>query len=115
MPSFLKEKVYRNPALLKVAARAPRCFNPWCQFGPYYEQGSIVGCHSNRQRHGKGLNLKAHDLTAFMCHGCHDRLDGRAGDWSEDFQDRVFLEAFFATTLWLMQAEQLILNPKRPL
>lgn len=111
MPSFLKQKVYRNPGLLKLAARAPRCFNPWCG-GRYYPLGSFVPCHSNAQRHGKGTGLKAHDLCAFMCSECHDRLDGRAGAWTREQKEAIFAEAFFQTMLWLLEENLLIVNPK---
>ena len=103
MFSFQLQKNYRNPALLKVAARAPFCMNPWCEFGPSYEPGSIVGCHSNLQRHGHGGSIKAHDLVAFLCFDCHNLLDGRAKGWSPEKKELVFLESAFQSVLWMLR------------
>jgi hypothetical protein len=104
-------KVYRNPALLKLAARATRCMNPWCECGPI-EPGSIMPCHSNLQRHGKGKGLKAHDLTAFLGPVCHDLLDGRRKGWDPEKCELVFLEASWWTTLYLLRQDCLVVNPK---
>jgi hypothetical protein len=39
--------------------------------------GTIVWAHSNSQRHGKGMGIKAHDLFgAYLCHKCHAIYDG---------------------------------------
>lgn len=38
--------------------------------------GTIVWAHSNRQKHGKGMGIKAHDLFgAFLCYLCHLSYD----------------------------------------
>ena len=35
-----------------------------------------VWAHSNSQRHGKGMGIKAHDIFGCIaCHGCHQWLD----------------------------------------
>ena len=40
------------------------------------DDGSIVWSHSNSQKHGKGMGIKAHDLFgAYLCHKCHGMLD----------------------------------------
>ena len=40
------------------------------------DNGTIVWAHSNRQKHGKGLGIKAHDLFgAYLCSGCHKDYD----------------------------------------
>ena len=37
---------------------------------------SIVAAHSNRQIHGKGMGIKAHDcFIAYLCHECHKNYD----------------------------------------
>jgi hypothetical protein len=38
--------------------------------------GTIVWCHINSQKHGKGMGIKAHDLFGiFICTKCHDWFD----------------------------------------
>ena len=40
------------------------------------DDGTIVWAHSNEQRHGKGMGIKAHDLFgAYLCHQCHAAFD----------------------------------------
>lgn len=80
---------YRNPRLLKLAAHYP------CQYCGA-DDGTIVAAHSNRQRHGKGMGIKAHDLCiAFLCNSCHDAVD-RQNDhllWLEAHSNTVALIA----------------------
>lgn len=46
------------------------------------DDGTIVWAHSNEQRHGKGMGIKAHDLFgAYLCHQCHFNYD------NQPFQD----------------------------
>lgn len=94
---------YRSPKLLEGAKDCPRCMscgNP--------SDGTIVACHSNSQRHGKGMGLKAHDLAAYCCASCHDRMDGRAGNLTRREKDEMFLDAYYFTTLWLLQSGRLV-------
>jgi len=38
--------------------------------------GTIVWAHSNSQRHGKGMGIKAHDLFGcYLCFKCHSDYD----------------------------------------
>ena len=40
------------------------------------DDGTVVWAHSNRQKHGKGMGIKAHDLFgAYLCHACHLSYD----------------------------------------
>jgi hypothetical protein len=40
------------------------------------DDGTVVWAHSNSQRHGKGMGIKAHDLFgAYLCHSCHHDFD----------------------------------------
>ena len=40
------------------------------------DDGTIVWAHSNRQKHGKGMGIKAHDLFgAYLCSRCHKDYD----------------------------------------
>lgn len=43
-----------------------------------YDSSTVVAAHSNKQRHGKGTGLKAHDVfVAWACDRCHSAIDGR--------------------------------------
>lgn len=94
---------YRSPRILALAKECPKCMS--CGAA---NDGTIVACHSNSQRHGKGMGLKAHDIPAFICSGCHDLLDGRVmtGMTRED-KERMFLDACFWSVLWMLQAGKL--------
>jgi transposase-like protein len=55
---------------------------------------TIVWAHSNSQRHGKGMGIKAHDLFgAYLCQKCHFDYDDKTNllgqmskyDWDEWF------------------------------
>lgn len=60
---------YRNRSLLDLAA------GMYCVMCGAHD-GTIVAAHSNLQEHGKGMGLKADDsMTAWLCYGCHTRLD----------------------------------------
>ena len=91
---------FRSPALLELAKKAPHCMNPWCKAE---NNGQVVACHSNSRRHGKGMGIKAHDLCAYLCFDCHNRLDGRDQRWDAQERDRVFHEGVYHTVLWLLQ------------
>lgn len=40
------------------------------------DDSTIVWAHSNSQKHGKGMGIKAHDLFgAYLCHKCHSAYD----------------------------------------
>lgn len=40
------------------------------------DDGTVVWAHSNEQKHGKGIGIKAHDLFGcFICHKCHFLYD----------------------------------------
>jgi hypothetical protein len=45
------------------------------------EDGTVVAAHSNQQRDGKGMGIKAHDFrVAAMCYTCHMELDQGSND-----------------------------------
>jgi len=61
--------MYRN-AKLKASAKHESCVSCGAN------EGTIVWAHSNSQRHGKGMGIKAHDLFgAYLCHNCHSLYD----------------------------------------
>ena len=40
------------------------------------DDGTVVWAHSNSQKHGKGMGIKAHDIYgAYLCHKCHAMFD----------------------------------------
>lgn len=44
-----------------------------------YNSETVVWCHSNESKHGKGMGLKAHDeYGAYGCSSCHAVYDGQA-------------------------------------
>ena len=94
---------YRNPKILALASECPTC----CHCGRTND-GTIVACHSNSQRHGKGVGLKAHDLPAYLCRECHDILDGRAGTLTRFERDQLYLESAWESYLWLLQSGHLM-------
>ncbi len=60
---------YRNKKLLDGAKDAP------CQ-SCGYQDGTVVAAHSNQQRDGKGMGIKAHDFRiAYLCSTCHTNID----------------------------------------
>lgn len=101
MCAVLKQVNYRNPKLLKLAAEAPCCMNPGCGVP---NEGNIVACHSSKQRHGRGMGIKAHDITAYLCFDCHNKLDGRVYGWDALQKEQVWAEALYQTMLWLFQS-----------
>lgn len=67
---------YRSRPLLDLAHRVNYC---QLQLPGVCETYSANGCepaHSNSQRHGKAMSLKAHDFFHCpACHSCHVELD----------------------------------------
>lgn len=60
---------YRNQYLLEKVREAA------CQHCGT-QDGTVVAAHSNQQRDGKGMGIKAHDYRiAALCHACHFKLD----------------------------------------
>lgn len=67
---------YRSRPLLDLAHRVQYC---QIQIPGVCQTYSDHGCepaHSNQQKHGKGMGIKAHDfMHAAGCHACHAELD----------------------------------------
>lgn len=62
---------YRNKKLTQ-SAKNERCVSCGA------DDSTIVWAHSNSQKHGKGMGIKAHDIFgAYLCLFCHDMYDGR--------------------------------------
>jgi hypothetical protein len=97
--------IYRNPKLLQAAKYAPHCMVQRCKAENY---GQIVAAHSNYVRHGKGKGIKAHDVPAYVCNGCHDVIDGRVTIMSKEEREQMFLDAVYFSIVWLLQSGRLI-------
>lgn len=60
---------YRNKRVLQEARNHP------CQLCKS-DDGTVVAAHSNSQRHGKGMGIKAHDcFVGYVCARCHHIID----------------------------------------
>lgn len=60
---------YRNKKLLEICRRLP------CQMCGN-EDGTVCAAHSNQQRDGKGMGIKADDFRiAALCSRCHFDID----------------------------------------
>lgn len=66
---------------------------------------TVVPCHSNQSRHGKGMGLKASDkFTVPGCHECHRELD-QGSSMTRDHKFSVW-DAAYAE--WEIDREQLL-------
>jgi len=94
---------YRNRKLLDIAHGAPcmlRLGVPGCGNYP------SVPCHSDMQRHGRGIGHKSHPIFAVAgCPACHAVFTrehlGRAG------YEEAWLAAFERYMVWLWKNERL--------
>lgn len=72
--SFLKDLPVPRLQKLLDAARDYPCSH--CN----RQDGTIVAAHCNELALGRGMGLKTKDyLVAYLCHECHDVVDGRRG------------------------------------
>lgn len=78
---------YRNKKL-KQSAKHESCVSCGA------DDGTIVWAHSNSQKHGKGMGIKAHDLFGcYLCHKCHLIYDiGHPSGYQTDKKLDWFLE-----------------------
>lgn len=88
--------MYRNKKLLELVRQSP------CQFCGK-QDGTVVAAHSNQQRDGKGMGLKAHDYRiAALCFTCHSEIDqGKTMNKQEKFE--AWDEAHRKTIGWLFE------------
>lgn len=88
---------YRS-AKLKKAANGQPCV--LCR-----SVGTTVAAHSNSLEHGRGMGHKAPDYyVAYLCQGCHDRVDGRAGGLTKVEKRELWITAFIRTVaVWFEQ------------
>ena len=85
---------FRAPKLLKAANGRPCVL---CN-----SVGTTVAAHSNSLEHGRGFAHKAPDyFVAYLCHRCHDEIDGRSGQLTKEEKRARWLSAFIRTVaLW---------------
>ena len=89
-------KMFRSKKLLEYAKECPMCFG--CGEP---NDGSVVAAHSNQQRDGKGMSMKAHDYRiAYMCFRCHSELD-QGKNWNKQEKLEIWERAHRATIGWL--------------
>jgi len=93
---------FRSQKLRDLAQECPRCM-----FCDRPNDGTVVGCHPNGLKYGKGMGVKAHDLLAYGCRECHDLVDGRTGSLTAHERETRWLDAFYWSTLWLVQTGHL--------
>jgi hypothetical protein len=87
---------YRNKKLLESVREAPECFI--CGTS---NDGTVVAAHSNQQRDGKGVGIKAHDYRiAAVCYRCHAELD-QGKNWGKQERRDLWEEAHRNTVGWL--------------
>jgi hypothetical protein len=61
--------MYRNKKLLESVRKSP------CQICAA-QDGTVVAAHSNQNKDGKGMGIKAHDYRiAALCYRCHMEID----------------------------------------
>lgn len=103
MISCPKDHQIRSQKLRDAAKDAPECFS--CH---QPNNGTVVGCHPpNKLGKGGGMGYKAHDLLAYCCHSCHAMIDGRDPFLSGKSKEEMWLDAFYWSTVWLIQSGRL--------
>lgn len=90
--------LYRNKKILELANETEHCLG--CG---RYNDGCVVGAHSNQLRDGKGRGIKAHDYRiAYMCDRCHYEID-QGTTLSRDERKERWEDAHRATIGWLFE------------
>lgn len=95
--------MYRNKALLEAVRESP------CQICGV-QDGTVVAAHSNQQRDGKGMGIKAHDYRiAALCYTCHADIDqGKTLSKQQKFE--AWDTAHLRTIGWLFETGRITLT-----
>ena len=90
---------YRNKKITESARGKPCTMgSPWCNG----DHNTVVWCHSNSQRHGKGTGHKAADIFGFYgCSGCHEWYD--KGPSQKEEKDWMFRTAHERSLVILLE------------
>lgn len=66
--------------------------------------GTIVPAHCNELALGRGFAHKTPDyLVAYLCHRCHDAVDGRAQGLKREEKHAMWCRAYVVTISWLFR------------
>ena len=90
---------FRSEKLLATVRQLPcaLCFKP----------GQSQASHSNQQRDGKGMAIKAHDYRiAALCHSCHSEID-QGSQHTKQHRRELWDEAHRRTIGWLFDEGKL--------
>lgn len=94
MKSRPKRATVADGANYLAACRGERCYLN--VFGVcLHDRATVVPCHSNQRKHGKGMGIKAkHEFTVPGCRACHAFID--QGNAPREFKfsawDRAYAE-----------------------
>ena len=95
--------MYRNRRLLDLVRESP------CQICGA-QDGTVVASHSNQQRDGKGMGIKAHDYRiAALCYSCHADMD-QGKSLNKEARKELWDEAHRRTIGWLFERGHLIVQ-----
>jgi hypothetical protein len=95
--------MYRSRKLLDIVRESP------CQICGA-QDGTVVAAHSNQQRDGKGMGIKAHDYRiAALCYTCHADVD-QGQRLNKEERKAVWDEAHRRTIGWLFDRGHLIVT-----
>ena len=84
----------------KLAKEAPHCMNCGLE-NPNFDLLCLA--HANGIAEGKGIGMKSHDLMgAYLCHSCHDLVDGRKGKLTKYEKRQMHHDAWVKTMKWLI-------------
>jgi hypothetical protein len=66
------------------------------------QDGTTVAAHSNSLAHGRGFAYKTPSfMVAYVCQGCHDEIDGRAGKLTKEEKRSMWMDAWVKTVaIW---------------
>jgi hypothetical protein len=65
------------------------------------DDGTVVAAHCNELALGRGFAHKTPNyLVAYLCHDCHDAVDGRAHALSKDEKRAMWNRAYAVTVSW---------------
>jgi len=89
---------FQTPASLhKLTSAAQDYPCAWC----HRQDGTIVPAHCNELALGRGANFKTKDyLVAYLCHECHDVVDGRRGGLTLEEKRGMWNRAYVQTVAW---------------
>lgn len=93
--ALLKDLPIPRVAKLAAAAKDYPCAN--C----HKNDGTIVAAHNNELAFGRGAYFKTKGfLVAYLCHLCHDLVDGRRGGLSIEEKRALWHRAYTVTVSW---------------